>query len=71
MKLEKRDIAESFGLVYNSTEENSLGEYYHTFDFHGKIFQTSPVWDVDCAWEQAANLVLEPLVELLKSKLTA
>lgn len=72
MKLEKRDVAEALGLTYDGEESDGQGSYYHTFYFCGKMIQdTSICYGADEAWEDAANKVLEPLVELLKSKLTA
>ena len=70
MKLEKRDVAECLGLSYDGEESHDQGNYYHTFYFCGKMIQdTSICYSVEEAWEDAANKVLEPLVELLKGKL--
>ena len=72
MKLEKRDVAECLGLCYCGTQYNDDMEGCHTFYFNGIMIQkTSEHLNLEFAWEQAANLVLEPLVELLKGKLTA
>lgn len=73
MKLEKRDVAEALGLVYNGTswEYDSDGEEYefHKFLFQGKEMLVWANRELDEAWEEASSLLLEPLVELLISKL--
>lgn len=70
MKLEKRDIAECLGLTYNGTEPDIYGTYYHTFYFCGEMIQdTNSYYSIEEAWEDAADKVLEPLVELLKERL--
>ncbi len=72
MKLEKRDVAECLGLTYDGEESDTYGDYYHTFYFRGKMIQDTTIcYSAEEAWEEAANKVLEPFVELLKSKLTA
>ena len=71
MKLEKRDVAEALGLEFFGVYKyNKLPHYY--FKFHDKEFRFEKWTEhVEIPWEEAANKVLEPLVELLKSKLTA
>lgn len=71
MKLEKKDIAEAFGMVYNGTCWNEEDNHVHYFQCFGKDIYIGLWYDIDEAWEQAADKLLEPLVELLKSKLTA
>lgn len=70
MKLEKRDVAEALGLVYNGEKwdfGNNSG--YLVFDFNGKTLDIGDWHTEESAWEEAANKVLEPLVELLRNKL--
>ncbi len=74
MKLEKRDVAECLGLVYNGTKfgyDNFTHKEYkfYKFSFEGKEILVYADKELGEAWEESANKVLEPLVELLKSKL--
>ena len=69
MKLEKRDVAECLGLVYNGTCWNEEDNHVHYFQCFGKDIYTDVRYDIDEAWEEAADKVLEPLVELLKEQL--
>lgn len=75
MKLEKRDIAEALGLVYNGTifdEDNSTGfgaRSLHYFQFAGEDVYSGTWNSEEDAWEEVSNLLLEPLVELLKERL--
>ena len=77
MKLEKRDVAEALGLGYNGTifdEDNSTGfgaQSLHYFQFGGKDIYSGCWNSEEDAWEEVSNILLEPLVELLKGKLTA
>lgn len=69
MKLEKRDVAEALGLVYNGEKWDEEYDSYYEFDFNGKVMFITG-WHTDnTAWEEATNKVLEPLVELLKERL--
>lgn len=75
MKLEKRDVAECLGLVYNGTifdEDNETGfgaQSLHYFQFAGKDVYSGCWNSEEAAWEEVSNLLLEPLVELLKERL--
>ena len=70
MKLEKRDVAECLGLVYKG-ERWDFGDNtgYFVFDFNGEALDVGGWHTEDSAWREAADKVLEPLVELLKSNL--
>lgn len=73
MKLEKRDVAEALGLVYIGTrwEYDSDGEEYefHKFNFRDKELFVWANRELDEAWEEVSEQLLEPLVELLKERL--
>jgi hypothetical protein len=73
MKLTKVDIAEGFGMVYSGTswEYDSDGEEYefHKFSFRGKNMSVWANRELEEAWEEAAEKLLEPLVELLLGNL--
>lgn len=73
MKLEKRDVAQALGLVYNGEKfeyDNFTHKEYkfYKFSFEGKEILVHAV-ELGDAWEEATDKVLEPLVELLKGKL--
>lgn len=65
MKLEKRDIAEALGLVYKDIDTRGYYDY-HVFGFSDREILIGTYIDLEDAWEEATNKVLEPLVELLK-----
>lgn len=72
MKLEKRDIAECLGLTYMGERwdfGNNKGCF--VFDFNGETLEVGGWNTEESAWREAADKVLQPLVELLKDKLTA
>lgn len=75
MKLEKKDIAQALGLVYNGEifdEDNSTGfgaQSLHYFQFGDKDLYSGTWNDIDDAWDEVANVLLAPLVELLKEHL--
>ena len=75
MKLEKRDVAEALGLVYNGTifdEDNSIefgAQSLHHFQFAGEDIYSGCWNSEEDAWEEVSSLLLEPLVELLKERL--
>jgi hypothetical protein len=74
MKLTKVDIAKALGMTYNGTSwvaDSDEEEYEaHTFSYRGK---TMIVWatyrNLDEAWEEAAEKLLEPLVDYLLGNL--
>lgn len=68
MKLEKRDVAEALGLVYKDIDTRGYYDY-HVFWFYNKEILIGTYIDLEDAWEEAANKVLEPLVGLLKERL--
>lgn len=71
MKLEKRDIAEALGLVYNGVGEiQSSDLIYHRFSFNGaELNLRAYSFNEEAAWEYAVDRLLNPLVELLKERL--
>ncbi len=74
MKLTKVDIAQAFGLKFISEAPTNFGLGRHSaryaFEFRQKVFYTygneSSLYE---AWEEAAETLLEPLVELLLGNL--
>lgn len=75
MKLQKRDIAEALGLVYQGKINNQpaitgLGCYeVHYFQFEDKNLYCGGWYSEDEAWDGVSDLLLKPFIELLKGKL--
>lgn len=73
MKLTKRDVAEGLGMTYQGTSWEYEGDYeleYHEFNFNSKrILINCYAYSVDEAWEEAADKLLEPLVDYLLGNL--
>lgn len=70
MKLTKRDIAEGLGLVYNDEEYSEKDDlYYHVFSFGKKTIYIHGRRELDDAWEEAAEKLLDPLVDYLLGNL--
>lgn len=68
MKLEKKDIAEAFGMYYTGVVESEDGHFYHVFRFEGHVNTKISVgaWHyVEDAWEEASNEFLKPLEKIL------
>ena len=68
MKLEKKDIAQALGLVYNGVVKLEEA-YYHCFQFGSKDFYYVYCDDLEECWEYASEEVLEPLMGLIVDKL--
>ncbi len=74
MKLTKVDIAKALGMTYIGTSwvaDTDEEEYEaHEFSFGGKtIFVWATYRNLDEAWEEAAEKLLEPLVDYLLGNL--
>jgi hypothetical protein len=73
MKLTKRDVAEGLGLTYRGTsweyDSNGIEYNFHKFSFNGKQILLWASKDLDEAWEEAAEKLLEPLVDYLLGNL--
>lgn len=69
MKLEKKDIAEAFGMRYYSDDgyDESTGNYYHIFKFYksDKKIRVPVGTSKEDAWEEASNEFLKPLEKIL------
>ena len=68
MKLEKKDIAEALGLKYIG-EDGDREYYYHVFLFEGNRILVPDSYSMERAWEEAADTVLEPLIEFISKSL--
>jgi hypothetical protein len=73
MKLNKRDVAEGLGMIYTGTQyahyEYAYETEYHVFQFKGKCILVDEGVPVEQAWEEAAEKLLEPLVDYLLGNL--
>ena len=68
MELEKKDVAKALGLKYHGEEYLHESDYY-VFLFQGRRI-TVPEWKgIEDAWEEAAEKVLEPLIEFISKSL--
>lgn len=68
MKLTKVDIAEGLGMTYHGICDFGSFEY-HYFSFLGKEIKVSHRCTEKQAWEEAAEKLLEPLVDYLLGNL--
>jgi outer membrane protein assembly factor BamE (lipoprotein component of BamABCDE complex) len=68
MKLTKVDIAEALGMTYTG-EEYIEGVYFYVFQFGTKQIKVRTYCDLDEAWEEAAEKLLDPLVDYLLGNL--
>jgi hypothetical protein len=74
MKLTKRDVAEVLGLKFISEAPTNFGLGRHSaryaFEFRRKVFYNyGNENSLDEAWEEAAEKLLEPLVDYLLGNL--
>ncbi len=72
MKLTKVDIAKALGLKFSHMRnEIQYKESKYVFSFHGKeiAIWEEGLYSVDEAWEEAAEKLLEPLVDYLLGNL--
>ena len=68
MKLEKKDIAEAFGMYYAGEEESEDGHFCHVFMFKSSLTAKVSIgaWhSVEDAWEESSNEFLKPLEKIL------
>ena len=73
MKLTKVDIAQALGMTYHGTRweliEYAHEEEIHVFEFRGKTIMVDEDIPLEQAWEEAAEKLLEPLVDYLLGNL--
>jgi len=69
MKLAKVDVAEGLGMIYTGEEYVEDEGYFYMFQFGSKQVKIRAYNTVEQAWEEAAEKLLEPLVELLLGNL--
>jgi len=68
MKLTKRDVAEGLGMIYIDVRDRGYYDY-HVFEFRGKEILVGSYTDIERAWEEAAEKLLEPLADYLLGNL--
>jgi hypothetical protein len=69
MKLTKVDIAEALGMVYTGEEYIEDEGCFYVFQFGSKQVKVRTYFGLDDAWEEAAEKLLEPLVDYLLGNL--